>query len=192
MKNKNEFTDATFSGKREFEVEHQAEEEPTVKTLIWILWIVIAILLLCGYGLKKHYEPQPLPKANILEIFAPVVTESDTIHLKRATTYWCTESQCDGNPYSTADGSIINPQNPQRWVALSRDLLYRWGGPFHYGDTIEIYSNKFPHLDGEYVVHDCMAAKYEMSIDFLMSPEKNSPKLGVGEDVKIIYCSENY
>jgi len=182
MKNKNEFTDATFSGKREFEVEHQVEEEPTASTLTWILLIVIAILLLCGYGLKKHYEPQPLPTANILEIFAPVVPESDTIHLKRATTYWCTESQCDSNPYSTADGSIIEPKNPQRWVALSRDLLYRWGGPFHYGDTIEIYSNKFPHLDGEYVVHDCMASKYEMSIDFLMSPEKNFPKLGVGEN----------
>ncbi len=175
------------------EYEHLKEEEPTLSTLTWILLFVILILLVLGTILEDYYDNNtPQPTCNYLQIFRPVVSESDTIHLKRATTYWCTESQCDGNPYSTADGSIIDPENPQRWVALSRDLLHRWGGEFHYGDTIEIYSNKFPHLNGLYEVHDCMNAKYEMSIDFLMSPEKNNPKLGVGTDVKIITCGTTY
>lgn len=116
----------------------------------------------------------------------------DTIHLNRATTYQPTEAQCDSNPFSTADGSIINPDSLQRWVALSRDLISRWGGPFDYGDTITFYSETKPHICGDWVLHDCMASSYEMSVDFLMAPEDNYPKLGVGTDVKIIYCADEY
>lgn len=112
----------------------------------------------------------------------------DTVHLERATTYQATESQCDPDPFTTADGSKINPNDYQNWVALSRDLLSRWGGPFNYGDTLDIYSKDHPKLNEEWVVHDCMAPRYKMSIDFLLEPEKNYPKLGVGKDVKIIYC----
>lgn len=128
----------------------------------------------------------------------------DSIPLERATTYYPTVEQCDSNPFSTADGSIINPNKYERWVALSRDLICdpdrreifkndtnHWRGMFHFGDTIEIYSKKHPNLNGEWVVHDCMAPKYEMSIDFLLAPEDNVPKLGVGDDVKIIYCGIN-
>lgn len=116
--------------------------------------------------------------------------ERDTIHLQRATTYQPTFAQCDSNPFGTADGSIINPDSLQRWIALSRDLIKRWGGPFDYGDTIEFYSATKPHINGDWVLHDCMASKYKMSVDFLMSPENNYPKLGIGTDVKIIYCGE--
>lgn len=173
------------------EYEHEVEEKPTLNWLIWMMIFVIFILLLCGYALKKHYEPTPEPTANYLTIFRPLNrVQSDTINLTRATTYWCDTTQCDSNPFSTADGSIINPYNPQRWVALSRDLLHRWGGEFHYGDTIEFYSVKHPQINGLWVVHDCMNAKYEMSVDFLMSPEDNFPKLGIGTDVKIITCGD--
>lgn len=117
-----------------------------------------------------------------------MVYPPDTIHLERATTYQPTEAQCDSNPLTTADGSKINPDYYQKWVALSRDLLTRWGGQFDYGDTLEIYSEKNPNLNGQWEVHDCMAPSYKMSIDFLLEPEKNYPKLGVGKDVKILYC----
>lgn len=129
----------------------------------------------------------------------------DTMHLERATTYQPTMAQCDDNPLSTADGSVINPNKYQRWVALSRDLICdpdrrelfpedtnHWRGQFHFGDTITTYSKSFPHLNGDWVVHDCMAPRYKMSIDFLLAPEDNVPKLGVGTDVKIIYCGINY
>jgi len=129
---------------------------------------------------------QERPPATIHSQHAPKFL--DTIHLERATTYQPTEAQCDSNPLTTADGSKINPDYYQKWVALSRDLLKRWGGQFDYGDTLEIYSEKNPNLNGEWVVHDCMAPSYKMSIDFLLEPEKNYPKLGVGKDVKIIYC----
>lgn len=131
------------------------------------------------------------------------------IDLERATTYYPTEAQCDSNPYTTADGSFIDMEKLHnkeiRWVALSRDLICdaerrelfpndtnHWRGDFHFGDTITIYSKENPQVDGDWVVHDCMASKYKMSIDFLMHPENNYPKMGVGTDVKIVYCGIIY
>ena len=118
--------------------------------------------------------------------FAGDSLNTDTIDLDRATTYQPTIAQCDSTPFSTADGSRIDPDNIQRWCALSRDLLDRWGGPFNYGDTIEVYSEKHPQINGDWAVHDCMAPKYTLSIDFL---GYITPKLGIGRDVKIIYCA---
>lgn len=128
----------------------------------------------------------------------------DTIDLVRATTYNCEVSQTDSSPYTTADGSIIDPvklKNKEiRWVALSWDLIWdefrqgiyddttAWRGEFAFNDTIEIYSKTFPNLNGYWVVHDVMNKGYRNSIDFLTDSENNKPKLGIGEDVKIIFC----
>ena len=45
------------------------------------------------------------------------------------TTYNPTRQQCDSTPNITADGTRINPKRATqyRYVALSRDLLSRWG-----------------------------------------------------------------
>lgn len=156
--------------------------------------VIIAAVLLFGYGLGCSVMYASIDfkvwrtQVDGVEITRPVI--KDTVHLIRATTYQPTESQCDSNPFTTADGSKINPSEYQRWVALSRDLLSRWGGQFDYGDTLEIYSMEHENLNGSWVVRDCMAARYKMSIDFLLEPEKNYPKLGVGDDVKIIFCPE--
>jgi len=153
--------------------------------LLIIFTVIWGIAFYCGALLYRDSRIAN-PTANKVETC--MVYPPDTIHLERATTYQPTEAQCDSDPLTTADGSKINPDYYQKWVALSRDLLTRWGGQFDYGDTLEIYSEKNPNLNGEWVVHDCMAPSYKMSIDFLLEPEKNYPKLGVGKDVKIIYC----
>ena len=46
--------------------------------------------------------------------------------------------QCDDTPDVTADGTRIRIQHASRYkfVALSRNLLARWGGPFNYGDFV--------------------------------------------------------
>ena len=51
-----------------------------------------------------------------------------------------TKAQCDDTPNITADGTKIKPwkATEYRYVALSRDLISRWGGPFDYGDYIVI------------------------------------------------------
>lgn len=151
-----------------------------MKTTTFALWcICLMIALAC--------KPEPLtPTCNRIELYIEY-PKPDTIHLERATTYQPTFAQCDSDPLTTADGSKINPDSLQRWVALSRDLLTRWGGEFSFGDTITTYSNTHPQVNGDWVVHDCMNARYKMSIDFLANFDE---KLGVGKDVKIIYCGE--
>lgn len=148
-----------------------------------------AIWCICLITALSCSKEQQAPTVNRVELDSlNYHFRCDTVHLERATTYQPTESQCDSNPLTTADGSKINPDYYQKWVALSRDLLSRWGGQFNYGDTLEIYSASHPNLNGEWVVRDCMASRYKMSIDFLLEPEKNYPKLGVGTDVKIVWC----
>lgn len=75
-------------------------------------------------------------------------------------------SQCDERPFETADGSII--RSGVRWVALSRDLLKRWGGMFDYGDTVWVYH---PHkeLRGWWVVRDTMNKRFRQRMDFLVT-----------------------
>lgn len=149
------------------------------------------IFCICLMIALAHKPIPPLtPTCNFLTLKIDY-PKPDTIHLTRATTYQPTIAQCDSDPMTTADGSKINPDSLQRWVALSRDLISRWGGQFDYGDTITFYSATKLHICGDWVLHDCMAPDYEMSVDFLMSPEDNYPKLGIGTDVKIIYCADD-
>ena len=94
-------------------------------------------------------------------------------------TYYHTDaSQCDGNPFITADQSEIDSlklkRGELRWVALSRDLLKRWKGPINYGDTIYIHHTD-DELRGNWIVRDCMNAKYKNRIDFLTHPGKKFP-----------------
>ena len=128
------------------------------------------------------------------------IKQSPFIQLDRATTYYCEESQCDNDPFTTADGSVIDPiklKNKEiRWCALSRDLIwdeYKQGihtegfrGLFEFGDTIVVKSNSSPQINGSWIVHDTMNKRYTNSIDFLIHPDNNSPKLGVCDDVKIL------
>ena len=46
--------------------------------------------------------------------------------------------QCDDTPNITADGTKIriSKASNYKFVALSRNLLKRWGGPFDYGDFV--------------------------------------------------------
>lgn len=94
-------------------------------------------------------------------------------------TYYHAEvSQCDDNPFITADQSEIDSvklkKGELRWVALSRDLLKRWKGPINYGDTIYIHHSN-DELRGNWIVHDCMNARYKNRIDFLAHPGKKFP-----------------
>ena len=88
------------------------------------------------------------------------------------TTYNPTRSQTDSTPNETADGTIIKPwlATNYRYVALSRDLLSRWGGPFEYGDYIVIEGTD--GWDGVYQVRDTMNAKWTNRVDILTTNSK--------------------
>ena len=83
------------------------------------------------------------------------------------TTYNPTRQQCDDTPNITADGTKIKPwkATDYRYVALSRDLLSRWGGPFEYGDYIVIEGTD--GWDGVYQVRDTMNPKWVKRVDIL-------------------------
>ena len=83
------------------------------------------------------------------------------------TTYNPTRSQTDSTPNQTADGTIIKPwkATQYRYVALSRDLLSRWGGPFDYGDYVIIEGTD--GWDGVYQVRDTMNPKWVKRVDIL-------------------------
>ena len=85
------------------------------------------------------------------------------------TMYNPTRKQCDSTPNITADGTKINPKKASeyRYVALSRDLLSRWGGPFDYGDYVVIEGTG--KYDGVYQVRDTMNPKWVNVVDILES-----------------------
>ena len=82
----------------------------------------------------------------------------------------CIRDRCDSTPNITADGTKINPKKASeyRYVALSRDLLSRWGGPFDYGDYVVIEGTG--KYDGVYQVRDTMNPKWVKRVDILRTP----------------------
>ena len=81
-----------------------------------------------------------------------------------------TPNQTDSTPDITADGTKINiwKASEYRYVALSRDLLSRWGGPFNYGDYIVIEG--IGKNSGIYQVRDTMNPKHTNRVDILKTP----------------------
>ena len=88
------------------------------------------------------------------------------------TTYNPTKAQCDNTPHITADGTHFKTwkASSYRYVALSRDLLSRWGGPFEYGDYVVIEGTD--GWDGIYQVRDTMNAKWTNRVDILTTNSK--------------------
>ena len=85
------------------------------------------------------------------------------------TMYNPTRGQTDSTPNITADGTRINPRKASsyRYIALSRDLLSRWGGPFNYGDYVIIEGTGTQ--DGVYQVRDTMNPRFTKRVDILKS-----------------------
>ena len=83
------------------------------------------------------------------------------------TMYNPSPEQTDSTPNQTADGTIINPERASeyRYIAVSRDLLRRWGGPFNYGDYVMLKGTD--GYDGIYQVRDTMAPKFINRVDIL-------------------------
>lgn len=90
------------------------------------------------------------------------------VYTVTATAYQAVANQTDDEPFVTADNSTIKPQftSEKRWMALSRDLLARWGGDFQYGDQV-VVSGISPHLDGVYTIHDTMNKRHHHCMDVL-------------------------
>ena len=154
-----------------------------MKAKLTVISIGLSILLFC-----INFKPiKQIKKLNRIRLNGPI--KSEFIHIDRATTYNPVASQCDNDPFTTADGSRIDPDKLRdgkiRWCALSRDFLARWGGLFDYGDTIVVGSFSSPQINGKWIVKDCMNKRYTNSLDFLFDARNNNPKLGVCRDLVV-------
>lgn len=67
-------------------------------------------------------------------------------------------------------------------MALSRDLLKRWKGDFHYGDTVLVKSGD-SQIDGFWVIKDTMNKRYKNRGDLLF--DKQVRRLGKWENVEL-------
>ena len=79
--------------------------------------------------------------------------------------------QTDKTPDITADGTRIrvHKASEYKFVALSRNLLKRLGGPFDYGYFVLL--KNAGHKDGVYQVRDTMNPKWVNVVDILESKD---------------------
>lgn len=122
--------------------------------------------LLTPVTVKKPNEIKPIP----LEEITKKVTNTIPRIGVTITMYEPVENQTDKTPNITADGTKFKIENASRYkyVALSRNLLTRWGGEFNYGDSIRITGTE--GKNGEYQVRDTMNPRFKNYVDILESP----------------------
>ena len=148
-----------------------------IKTSYAILLSVISMLVLTYYFdgiMGENYAKQELLQNRVWELEDKYgcnhLEYSNKISYKvTVTTYNPTKARCDDTPNITADGTKYKTwrATEYRYVAVSRDLLSRWGGPFEYGDYIIIEGTKNGKWDGVYQVRDTMNPKWTNRVDIL-------------------------
>ena len=108
---------------------------------MWVSIIPMFILTWYFSGMMDEYHAEKMrlqERVWALEDDCGFVEANKIAFNVTVTTYNPTRQQCDSTPNITADGTRINIRKASeyRYVALSRDLLARWGGPFDYGDIL--------------------------------------------------------
>ena len=109
------------------------------------------------------------------------------VYTVTATAYSAVAGQTDDEPFVTADNSTIPADYSSRirWLALSHDLLTRWGGPFEYGDTVRV-AGLSPALDGVYTVHDTMNRRHRHCLDVLACPRERFDVFQPGVKIRLV------
>ena len=110
------------------------------------------------------------------------------------TMYHPVRQQTDRTPNILADGTkiTVHKASEYRYVAVSRNLLKRWGGWLDYGDFIILTGTD--GKDGVYQVKDTMNKRFVNRIDILESPgtkpykftSAKIKKANLNEDIKFI------
>jgi len=104
-----------------------------------------------------------------------IITYQESFMIDTLTVYNPTQSQCDKDPLTTASNRHIDNRKllkgEIRWMALSRDMLRRWGGVLQFGDTLEVHADDAA-IDGFWVLQDTMNKRFRRRGDLLFH-EKN-------------------
>ena len=152
-----------------------------MKTLRYFL---LALLILC-FEEATNAEQLPVTSINLpvpLSTTYCLVATLDVL-----TVYNPLEGQTDSDPLITASNNTIPVEELQcgglRWMALSRDLLKRFGGTISYGDTVAVHSGDRA-IDGLWIVNDTMNKRYQNRGDLLFDGAVRSA--GIWKDVRIM------
>ena len=148
----------------------------------------LLFLLVTLFPLRSTYSKTEFPLSLNTHNFNPFKKNLARLPLYSnrvsASVYFPEEEQTDGSPLVTADGSEINAKliRKHRWVAVSRNLLKRWGGKLQYGDSLQV-SGISDELDGTYIIRDTMNKRILNTIDILVG--RNDRIMGHWKNVKI-------
>ena len=95
--------------------------------------------------------------------------ETEGMHVT-VTMYQPVRYQTDSTPNILADGTRIRTKEASnyKFIAVSRNLLKRWGGWLDYGDFVLLKGTSAK--DGIYQVRDTMNKRFVNRIDILESP----------------------
>jgi 3D (Asp-Asp-Asp) domain-containing protein len=85
------------------------------------------------------------------------------------TSYRSVEAQTDSTPFITSTGEHVHSNG----IALSRDLLKRWGGPVAYGDIVYVEGY------GLKVVNDTMHHRHKNRVDLWVKTYEEEKNVGV-------------
>ena len=107
------------------------------------------------------------------------------------TMYQPVRYQTDSTPNILADGTRIKTEEASnyKFIAVSRNLLKRWGGWLEYGDVVILIGTD--HKDGIYQVRDTMNARFVNRIDILESPGVKPYKFNKAKIIKTDILTEN-
>jgi 3D (Asp-Asp-Asp) domain-containing protein len=102
------------------------------------------------------------------------------------TMYHPISRQTDSTPNILADGTQIRVSRASeyKFIAVSRNLLKRFGGFLDYGDFVLLKGTN-GHKDGVYQVRDTMNKRFVNRIDVLESPGKKPYKYANAEIYKL-------
>ena len=107
----------------------------------------------------------------------------------KVTMYQPVRYQTDSTPNILADGTriAIHKASEYKYIAVSRNLLKRWGGFLEYGDWVLLRGTD--HKDGVYQVRDTMNKRWVNRIDILESEDVDQYMFPQAEIIKLAWTS---
>ena len=116
---------------------------------------------------KKQIEELQNENTLLREQVAEIKLEGMNVTV---TMYHPTRYQTDSTPNVLADGTriTVHRASEYKYIAVSRNLLKRWGGWLDYGDFIVLKGTD--GKDGVYQVKDTMNKRFVNRIDILETP----------------------
>jgi 3D (Asp-Asp-Asp) domain-containing protein len=168
-------------------IDELEEENTTLKSKVSLMKYTKKIADSLMFDTTQH----ALDLAARLAIYEKTIEEYESNkHQVTVTMYHPVAGQTDDTPNIRADGSVIkiSKASEYRYVAVSRNMLIRYGGFLRYGDYVWVNAGK---KSGVYQVRDTMAPRWINRIDILETPGVKPYKYNDASLRRLDYASKN-